>query len=365
MTIDREQLSEIKAYMDERAEAWRMQSAEAARATARDEVHAADGRIAKRNTIFGVGVGVVLLSVAGFSYQAITSGVEVSAKQIATEVAEKVANDQLADGGRLLDLQKDLIDKVIAQSGGVAVAAAQADRASVAATQIAADVEQLQTRLETLIEGAAQAAETADAQSSALSEQIDNSDGLREELQAALVSARAVKQSFEEEAIAFQDARTQLDTAQRLLSELIEGENPIAETAQQLIEFALADREIQQLIVDAAAFPPGAVVAFANGTCPAGWGPYEAATGRFLLGTSEKYPPDAVGGAEAVTLTIAQMPAHSHSVTVPTVHLIGKNEGIATAGRKKSTRYNTSRQGSGKPHNNMPPFVAVSYCVKA
>ena len=193
MAIDKETLQEIKAYMDERSEVWKVQAGNAAREVARDEVLAADGRIAKRNTIFGVGVGVVLLSAAGFTYQAITSGVEVSAKQIATEVAEKVANEQLADGTKLLALQERQINEIINARGQVVAAQGKAEDASAVAELISQEVVALQARLEERMEEADNVLGNASAQAQDLEHEISVSTDLRSELSDVLAEAETIK----------------------------------------------------------------------------------------------------------------------------------------------------------------------------
>ena len=193
MAIDKETLQEIKAYMDERSEVWKVQAGNAAREVARDEVLAADGRIAKRNTIFGVGVGVVLLSAAGFTYQAITSGVEISAKQIATEVAEKVANEQLADGTKLLALQERQINEIINARGQVVAAQGKAEDASAVAELISQEVVALQARLEERMEEADNVLGNASAQAQDLEHEISVSTDLRSELSDVLAEAETIK----------------------------------------------------------------------------------------------------------------------------------------------------------------------------
>lgn len=154
--------------------------------------------------------------------------------------------------------------------------------------------------------------------------------------------------------------------------------------------------------------PVGTVVAYAGAVAPAGWllcdgsaykktqYPALAAVlgatgsgadfmvpdlrGRFLMGSSASHPRAQTGGEETHTLTEAEMPSHAHSV-------VGKGfsedwqggVGIwpsdAGLGNKWTT---TSSYGSGalgyleaaakggdQPHNNLPPYYAVGYIIKA
>src|SRR5579872_3849736 len=71
----------------------------------------------------------------------------------------------------------------------------------------------------------------------------------------------------------------------------------------------------------------------------------------------------AVGGAEIVTLTVAQMPSHNHSYTQPS--------GTSTAGGScqlspftSTASANTGSTGGGGAHNNMPPAIMLNYIIK-
>jgi len=87
------------------------------------------------------------------------------------------------------------------------------------------------------------------------------------------------------------------------------------------------------------------------------------------------------GGESAVTLLAAEMPAHNHTVacfngagslTSPAPNVAA----AATVGRQSENRYSASAgtaplmhpqavaaSGGGQPHNNMPPYLALNYCI--
>lgn len=377
MALDKDTLQEIKAYMDERSEAWKVQAGDAARDVARDEVLAADGRIAKRNTVFGVGIGVVLLSVAGFSYQAITSGVEASTKQIATEVAQNVASEQLADGTKLLDLQERQITEIINARGQVVAAQDKAEEASQNAENIAKEVAALELGLAERMTEAKDALNKARKQSSDLSDQIETTKTLESELTAALQDANEARERFSDAASRFDAASEQLGEAQNLLDDIVTGENPLADTAEQIVGLALQNQEIRGWIVDAAKFPRGAVVAFSSvgehsEVCPEGWSYFGDAQNRFLMGASDAYPSGQTGGEAVVTLSVDQIPSHSHAVgPFDWGHTINGNghparidvdDGGPWDGRVG--KLTAQATGGGQPHNNIPPFIAIHFCKK-
>jgi microcystin-dependent protein len=85
------------------------------------------------------------------------------------------------------------------------------------------------------------------------------------------------------------------------------------------------------------------------------------------------------GGADSVTLTVAQLPAHTHEVRAQTAAgSAGSPEGqvFATApARALSAGYSSqppsvamsplsvTAAGGGSPHNNMPPYLPITFCI--
>lgn len=86
---------------------------------------------------------------------------------------------------------------------------------------------------------------------------------------------------------------------------------------------------------------------------------------RFVVGAGARNPLD-IGGAEEITLTEAQMPIHSHLYTPPTLNIDLEGPGapdILAAGIGLPTQ--TGNAGGNQPHDNMPPFIALRYCIVA
>ncbi len=92
--------------------------------------------------------------------------------------------------------------------------------------------------------------------------------------------------------------------------------------------------------------------------------------GRFILGSGKgdgltERKLNEKNGEENVTLSIAQIPAHSH------VHrhyeCSGGNcnsEAGYKGGGSFSSRANTDSTGGGQSHNNMPPYYVLVYIIK-
>ncbi|WP_146347122.1 hypothetical protein [Falsiphaeobacter marinintestinus] len=146
--------------------------------------------------------------------------------------------------------------------------------------------------------------------------------------------------------------------------------------------------------------PTGAVLAF-DQDCPKnGWRPYTEATGRFIVGagtsthskhdTWQKVLPDGnlsppiplstyelsrSGGEETHIISKMEMPSHDHTFTGSAIQLAGK--GSEAYNDKKSPALGTivavdaliptgsiSSNGSGEPHNNLPPYYPLNFCIK-
>lgn len=71
-----------------------------------------------------------------------------------------------------------------------------------------------------------------------------------------------------------------------------------------------------------------------------------------------------VGGEETHTLSVLEMPTHSHSesTAVPTIINGGLEAPAASATPGIGV---TGNAGSGSEHNNMQPFLSLNYCVVA
>lgn len=127
-----------------------------------------------------------------------------------------------------------------------------------------------------------------------------------------------------------------------------------------------------KLVEIAGGVPSGMVAAFDGpNECPEGWVSFEEAAGRTLIGTGKgqglsdrRYREQ--GGAETHTLTVAELPSHTHEV----IQMIGNNDidGVDSTVLHSGEHHNEPRRsgatGDGQPHNNMPPFIALRYCRK-
>ena len=101
---------------------------------------------------------------------------------------------------------------------------------------------------------------------------------------------------------------------------------------------------------------------------------WEKIEGRFLLGTSSSHTINSTGGAETVTLTVAQLPKHTPSLvkggsswaiyanandpaTPSNEGFVATDLGWYSGANKTISGFNSI--GSSQAHNNMPPFKTV------
>ena len=113
--------------------------------------------------------------------------------------------------------------------------------------------------------------------------------------------------------------------------------------------------------------PKGAVVAFDMQGCPRGWAEYFEAAGRMIIGVGRGSGLTgrslrSKGGNETHELTLREMPRHRHGIPVNA----GSGRGLALEPNLglPGTPSGVEMMGNGKPHNNMPPYIALYFCKK-
>lgn len=119
------------------------------------------------------------------------------------------------------------------------------------------------------------------------------------------------------------------------------------------------------------AIPVGSIIMWNSATPPMGWSLCDGTNGtpdlrnRFVLGVSSNHGLGQTGGEEAHTLSVNEMPNHSHSFSLPQGDQNwGNGNGNAFWGGSYGRGIGTNAVGGGAAHNNMPPFYALSYIMK-
>lgn len=139
--------------------------------------------------------------------------------------------------------------------------------------------------------------------------------------------------------------------------------------------------------------PKGVIVAFNNTKAPKGWVLCDGNNGtpdlrnRFIYGKNNGKNINQTGGSENHKLTINELSSHSHSSNYTNNHshnsflvngsggttygyspfmflsrnFISKNGRMSDSGNHRHNIHNT---GGNQPHNNMPPYVVLTWIMK-
>lgn len=151
---------------------------------------------------------------------------------------------------------------------------------------------------------------------------------------------------------------------------------------------------MQELALASASLPSGLIAIWkgSTSTIPTGWVLCDGSNGtpdlrdKFVLGAGNSYGVGDTGGEETHTLTVDEIPNHTHDATynIRTTLLNPSSTKIDGAGyySNKSEyvysannsgkhyayefEYNSlvSSAGGGQAHNNMPPYYALCYIMK-
>lgn len=175
----------------------------------------------------------------------------------------------------------------------------------------------------------------------------------------------------------------------------------VADIVDTKIDEAMATLTDRIGALETVTIPRGVVIAFDRDDlnadeCPPGWQPFKEARARVIVGAGDpskapgKYGYDEGArplthyvrgqhrGEEQHTLTIKEIPAHLHVFTDNTILVkspIPQNSFGGTndpAGGVKGSEKNKTdlaggdgnTAGQAKPHNNMPPYIALYFCKK-
>ena len=140
--------------------------------------------------------------------------------------------------------------------------------------------------------------------------------------------------------------------------------------AEAVIQYALTLNEAWEFYYKGSPilqkiYPVGSIYMSVNSTDPGVLfgGTWERIQDAFLLGAGS-HAAGSTGGSETVTLTVDQIPTHSHGIEgALRWPEIGSGESYDGWGNRESY-YNeqinaTANSGGGQSHNNMPPYLAV------
>jgi hypothetical protein len=112
-------------------------------------------------------------------------------------------------------------------------------------------------------------------------------------------------------------------------------------------------------------YPVGSIYISVNTTSPATLfgGTWEQIKDRFLLSSGDTYASGTTGGEATHTLTINEIPSHSHAYTIPSNQSTGSGLKYSSQGDPDTITFGTTQTenaGGGAAHNNMPPYLVVN-----
>ena len=118
-------------------------------------------------------------------------------------------------------------------------------------------------------------------------------------------------------------------------------------------------------------FVTGMIMMYNGSSAPSGWAICDGSYGtpdlrdRFIVGTGSSYSLGNTGGANSVTLTLNQIPAHTHTYERTDVGInVNDRPWPASNNDCDMTNQNTSSAGGGQSHENRPPYYALMFIMK-
>ncbi|MCI6284502.1 hypothetical protein [Selenomonas sp.] len=130
-----------------------------------------------------------------------------------------------------------------------------------------------------------------------------------------------------------------------------------------------ADEKLQATIdaILSRIYPVGSIYLSVDSTSPESifggtWEPIP--TGKMLLSAGDGYDVESTGGEAEHTLTVDELPSHSHDMIIKNTNENGRtdeanNSGSGSSGFENFATWHTKTTGGGKAHNNLPPYLAV------
>jgi microcystin-dependent protein len=122
--------------------------------------------------------------------------------------------------------------------------------------------------------------------------------------------------------------------------------------------------------------PIGGIIMWSGtiATIPTGWALCDGNSGtpnlrdRFIVGAGSAYSPGNTGGADSVTLTTNQIPAHNHTTTIDGFRVANAAAagGVPSSvtGGNANAIFSMSNTGGSQAHENRPPYYALAFIMR-
>lgn len=130
-------------------------------------------------------------------------------------------------------------------------------------------------------------------------------------------------------------------------------------------------------LADATVALPSGIICMWSGAAnaiPLGWYLCNGSNGtpdlrnRFIVGAGSNYTVGNTGGVNTVTLTINQIPSHSHTIPKRNDSNVGTTSYSASSWTNNymttDNNWETTSTGGGLGHENRPPYYALCFIMK-
>lgn len=122
--------------------------------------------------------------------------------------------------------------------------------------------------------------------------------------------------------------------------------------------------------------PPGGIIMYSGSVndIPSGWYLCDGQNGtpdlrdRFVVGASDTIASGSTGGAASVTLSVENLPAHSHTVSGVNITENGEGGSLFSGGEAQisaGTGSTTGETGGGTAISILPPYYALAFIMRA
>lgn len=131
--------------------------------------------------------------------------------------------------------------------------------------------------------------------------------------------------------------------------------------------------KIDSVLSNLDAIPTGTIVMWSGEVVPNGWAICDGQNGtpdlrgRFIIGANDTYKLETTGGSATHTITVDELPSHTHTVSGVNLTEDGSGGSLFPGGEDAvvpSEESTTSATGGGQEMDILPPYYALAYIMK-
>ena len=131
--------------------------------------------------------------------------------------------------------------------------------------------------------------------------------------------------------------------------------------------------KIDSILSNLDALPTGTIVMWSGEVVPNGWAICDGQNGtpdlrgRFVIGANDTYKLESRGGNATHTISVDELPGHTHTVAGVNVVSDGNGGSLFSGGEDSvtpSSGVTTNATGGGQEMDILPPYYALAYIMK-